>query len=213
MELKKHLIRSVKFFLTMIGYHIFEDGTGDALSALLNFLLLSLAEHDGDGFAKYTLDLRAKATGVSEIKLSKEVVEVVLGGSRIDDQLNIMYTAIDDDAAEELATYEAGWSSLKLHGITSLSDEASESPAKSSCRLELNGLAELGVATARLLSKQPLIDLVCLTELSDEAAEVLISNERKQQHVEFSLSQRSGKNFPILLRLSLSSNTVEIALS
>ena len=39
-------------------HHIFDDGTGDALSALLNFLT-SLAEN-GDGFAKYTLDLISK---------------------------------------------------------------------------------------------------------------------------------------------------------
>ena len=45
---------------------------------------------------------------MSEIKLSKEVVEVFLGGF-IDDQLN-MYTAIEDDAAEVLATHEAGLS-------------------------------------------------------------------------------------------------------
>ena len=99
-----------------------------------------------------------------------------------------MYTAIDDDAAEELATFEAGWS-LKLHGITSLSDEASESPAEVFLQLELNGLTELGVATARLLSKQPLIDLDCLTELSDEAAEVLISNEKSNSTWVISISE------------------------
>ena len=128
----------------------------------------------GNGHARRKLDQRANATGASEIRLTKEVAEIFLGGSFIDDELN-MYTAIEDDAAEALAAYETGLS-LKLHGITSLSEEAAENLGNSTIMLELNGLTELNVATARLLSKQRLIFLDCLTELSDVAAETLIGS-------------------------------------
>ena len=161
-------------------YHLDEDDDRDILSILSRFFN-SLAEK-GDGFARYTLDLRAKVCGVTEIKLTRAAVEFLLSKGSLVESVDLsMYTDIENDAADALINYEG--IILRLNGISYLSDEASESLSKLCVNgLELRGLRELSVANARLFSKISMVYLDRLTSLSDEAADGLV-RQPSQLHI------------------------------
>jgi hypothetical protein len=108
---------------------------------------------------------------MAERRLTKEIVEQFLADDESVDLGD--FTALDDDAAERLGTYEGA---LRLTGLTSLSDAAADRLSKHrGWFLDLSGLTSLSDAAAVSLSEHRGYLRLSLrpNSLSDAAAESL----------------------------------------